>query len=56
MFDVNTDYFETHGGYEYAKQFYAEVYELAKGSQARNSTSSRQSCTPTSATGKPVTG
>ena len=30
MFDVNTDYFETHGGYEYAKQFYAEVYELAK--------------------------
>ena len=31
VFDVNTDYFETHGGYEYAKQFYAEVYELAKG-------------------------
>ena len=30
VFDVNTDYFETHGGYEYAKQFYAEVYELAK--------------------------
>ena len=27
---MNTDYFETHGGYEYAKQFYAEVYELAK--------------------------
>ena len=24
VFDVNTDYFETHGGYEYAKQFYAE--------------------------------
>lgn len=22
VFDVNTDYFETHGGYEYAKQFY----------------------------------
>ena len=30
VFDVNTDYFETHGGYEYAKQFCAEVYELAK--------------------------
>ena len=30
VFDVNTDYFETHGGYEYAKEFYAEVYELAK--------------------------
>ena len=30
VFDVNTDYFETHGGYEYAKQFYAEVYELAR--------------------------
>ena len=30
VFDVNTNYFETHGGYEYAKQFYAEVYELAK--------------------------
>ena len=30
VFDVNTDYFESHGGYEYAKQFYAEVYELAK--------------------------
>ena len=30
VFDVNTDYFETHGGYEYAKQFYAEAYKLAK--------------------------
>lgn len=30
VFDVNTDYFETHGGYEYAKRFYAEAYELAK--------------------------
>lgn len=30
VFDVNTDYFETHGGYEYARRFYAEVYELAK--------------------------
>lgn len=30
VFDVNTDYFETHGGYEYAKSFYAEAYKLAK--------------------------
>lgn len=30
VFDVNTDYFETHGGYEYAKRFYAEAYEVAK--------------------------
>lgn len=29
IFDVNTDYFETHGGYEYAKQFYAEAYRFA---------------------------
>ena len=30
VFDVNTEYFERHGGYEYAKKFYAEAYELAK--------------------------
>ncbi len=29
IFDVNTDYFETHGGYEYAKQFYEEAYRFA---------------------------
>ncbi len=29
ILDVNTDYFETHGGYEYAKQFYEEVYRFA---------------------------
>ena len=29
IFDVNTDYFETHGGYEYAKEFYAEAYSFA---------------------------
>ncbi len=29
IFDVNTDYFETHGGYEYAKEFYAEAYHFA---------------------------
>lgn len=29
IFDVNTDYFESHGGYEYAKEFYAEAYRFA---------------------------
>ena len=29
IFDVNTDYFETHGGYEYAKEFYEEAYRFA---------------------------
>lgn len=29
IFDVNTDYFEMHGGYEYAKEFYAEAYRFA---------------------------
>ena len=29
IFDVNTYYFETHGGYEYAKAFYAEAYRFA---------------------------
>lgn len=29
ILDVNTDYFENHGGYEYAKRFYAEAYQFA---------------------------
>jgi hypothetical protein len=29
VFDVNTDYFEKNGGYEYAKKFYEEAYRLA---------------------------
>ena len=29
VFDVNTSYFERHGGYEYAKAFYEETYRLA---------------------------
>jgi hypothetical protein len=29
VFDVNTDYFEQNGGYDYAKEYYAEVYRLA---------------------------
>lgn len=30
LFDVNTDYFDTHGGYEFAKQFYEEAYHFAE--------------------------
>jgi len=29
IFDVNTAYFEDHGGYDYAKTFYEEAYRLA---------------------------
>jgi len=29
VFDVNTAYFDERGGYEFAKQFYAEAYKLA---------------------------
>lgn len=30
VFDVNTSYFENHGGYEYAKEFFQEVYYFAE--------------------------
>ncbi|MDR0812622.1 MAG: plasmid recombination protein [Oscillospiraceae bacterium] len=29
VFDVNTDYFEQRGGYDYAVQFFTEAYRLA---------------------------
>ncbi len=29
VFDVNTSYFEQHGGLEYAKDFFAEAYKMA---------------------------
>lgn len=29
VFDVNTAYFDKHGGYEYAKQFFSEAYKMA---------------------------
>lgn len=29
VFDVNTNYFDEHGGYEYAKTFFAEAYKMA---------------------------
>ncbi|WP_222428136.1 plasmid recombination protein [Sporomusa sp. KB1] len=29
VFDVNTAYFDRNGGYEYAKEFFAEAYRLA---------------------------
>ena len=28
VIDVNTRYFEEHGGYEYARQFYGEAYRF----------------------------
>ncbi|MDR1892815.1 MAG: plasmid recombination protein [Oscillospiraceae bacterium] len=30
VFDVNTAYFDRHGGYEYARQFFGEVYRFAE--------------------------
>ena len=30
IFDVNTAYFEEHGGYEYARRFYEEVFHFAE--------------------------
>lgn len=30
IFDVNTAYFEHHGGYEYARRFYEEVFHFAE--------------------------
>jgi len=30
VFDVNTAYFDSHGGYDYAKQFFEEVYHFAE--------------------------
>ena len=29
VFDVNTSYFEQHGNYEYAKDFFSEAYRMA---------------------------
>lgn len=29
VFDINTAYFERNGGYDYAKEFYEDVYDLA---------------------------
>jgi hypothetical protein len=29
VFDVNTEYFETHGGYDYAKEFFEDAYQMA---------------------------
>ncbi len=29
IFDVNSAYFANHGGYEFAKQFYADAYKAA---------------------------
>ena len=29
VFDVNSAYFDNHGGYEFAKQFYEDAYQAA---------------------------
>ena len=29
IFDVNSSYFDEHGGYDFAKQFYSEAYQVA---------------------------
>ena len=29
VFDVNTAYFDEHGGYDYAKDFFKEAYSMA---------------------------
>ena len=31
VFDVNSAYFDNHGGYEFAKQFYADAYKAGCG-------------------------
>lgn len=30
IFDINSDYFEKHGGYEFAKEFYEKAFHFAK--------------------------
>ena len=36
IFDVNSSYFYNHGGYEFAKQFYADSYKTRKQNAFRN--------------------
>ena len=45
IFDVNSAYFFNHGGYEFAKQFYADAYKAAIKLWAASNTSYRRSCT-----------
>jgi hypothetical protein len=30
VFDINTKYFEAHGGYEYAKRFYKDAFHYTE--------------------------
>ena len=48
IFDVNSAYFFNHGGYEFAKQFYADAYKAAI--KIVGGEQYILSCTPTSAT------
>lgn len=45
ILDVNMDYFEQHGGYKFAREFYKEAYRFACKLYGRG-TSSPPSCTP----------
>ena len=42
VFDVNTDFFEQGGGYEFATRFYQEAYRLTIEASEVNSISFRQ--------------
>ena len=35
VFDVNSAYFDNHGGYEFAKQFYADAYKASCANRGR---------------------
>ncbi len=36
IFDINSDYFEKHGGYEFAKEFYERVFHFAEQEMGTN--------------------
>ena len=46
FFDVNSAYFDNHGGYEFAGSSTQDATKLPFKSWAVSSISSRQSCTP----------
>ena len=35
ILDINSDYFEKHGGYNFAKKFYEEAYHFAENEYGR---------------------
>ena len=36
IFDINSDYFEKHGGYEFAKEFYERAFHFAEQEMGTN--------------------